>query len=182
MIIITIILIIIVFLVSSYNTIVSNKNQIQNAISSLDALFIQRSDLIPNMVATAKRYAIFERETLERIIELRNSERITNQENAYIQEDKISSLLKELRIQIENYPELKTNEQFMAIQRQLINCEEQIAAGRRFVSSSITIYNNSIVVFPNILIARSFGFVTYQWQYAQEKQKEVPKVDELFQK
>lgn len=170
------------YIISLYNKLSTKKNQIQNAISSLDALFIQRADLIPNLIVTVKQYVTFEKETLERITELRRPANPTKNENPYVQQEEGSSTLKQIMIQVENYPELKANQQFNQLQHAFKDCEEQIAAGRRFLSASITDYNDSVVVFPSNLIATIFGFKNHQWQYATEIQRTAINGDELFNK
>lgn len=170
------------YIISLYNKLSTKKNQIQNAISSLDALFIQRADLIPNLIATVKQYVTFEKETLEKITELRKPANPTKDENPYVKQEEGSSTLKQIMVQVENYPELKANQQFNQLQHAFKDCEEQIAAGRRFLSASITDYNDSIVVFPSNQVAKVFGFKKYEWQYATEMQRTAPDVDTLFNK
>ncbi|WP_177761286.1 LemA family protein [Flavobacterium sp. I3-2] len=173
-------MLILLYIISMYNKLSTKKNQIQNAISSLDALFIQRADLIPNLIVTVKQYVTFEKETLEKITELRRPAAPTKNENPYVQQEEGSSTLKQIMIQVEDYPELKSNQQFNQLQQAFKECEEQIAAGRRFLSASITDYNDSIVVFPSNVIAGVFGFKKYEWQYATELQRTAPNANDLF--
>lgn len=167
------------YIVVQYNSITRRRNQIENAISSLDSLFIQRADLIPNLVETVKQYANFEKETLTKIAELRRPKTIgdiTENDNPYVQADEATVSLKSFMLQAEAYPDLKSSTQFTYLQRQLTDCEEQIAAGRRYLSASITDYNDKIVVFPSNLIASLFGLKKYQWEYATKEQREAVKV------
>lgn len=171
------------YAISLYNKLsTKRKNQIQNAISSLDALFIQRADLIPNVIATVRQYVAFERETLEKITELRKPASPTKAENPYLQSEEGSQALKQIMIQVEDYPELKANQQFSQLQYAFNECEDRISAGRRFLSASITDYNDGVVVFPSNIVAKAFGFANYQWQYATETQRTAPNADELFKK
>ncbi|MEC4113991.1 LemA family protein [Myroides pelagicus] len=167
-------------MVSAYNSLAKRKNQIQNAISSLDALFMQRADLIPNLVATVKKYMSFEQDLLEKITSLRSQVVATAVDNPYLNPEEASAALKQLLVQVENYPELKSNAQFSQLNYAFMDCEEQIAAGRRFLSASITSYNNAVVVFPSNLIANLFGFKKYEWVYATEEQKAAPNAADLL--
>ena len=171
-----IVAILIIVTISIYNRMTKAKNQIENSISSLDALYIKRSDLIPNLVSTVKQYMKYEESTLEKITKLRSSTSETNPEVEKIG----NQALKNLMIQVEDYPELKANTQFTNLQYSWNESEEQIAAGRRYISSSITDYNNSIATFPANLMASTFGFKEYQWQYATKEQQENINADNLF--
>lgn len=179
-IIVGVIALLLLYVVALYNKLSTRKNQIQNAISSLDALFIQRADLIPNLIATVKQYVAFEKETLEKITSLRKPANPTKKENPYLQSEEGSSSLKQIMVQVENYPELKANQQFSQLQYSFNECEEQISAGRRFLSASITDYNDSVVVFPSNVLAKIFGFNAHKWEYASESQRNNPNADELF--
>jgi len=164
--------------VSIYNTLQKKNNQIQNAFSSLDALFIKRADLIPNLIATVKQYMTFESDTLTKITAMRMPQN-TNSE-AYIKDGEADKLMKQIMIQVENYPELKANTQFTNLQYSFNECEEQIAAGRRFLSASITDYNNSVTTFPSNLIAGFSGMKKHEWQQATESQRQNVDATNLF--
>ncbi|MGJ8733569.1 MAG: LemA family protein [Cellulophaga sp.] len=168
--------VIVITIISIFNKMTRAKNQIENSISSLDASYIKRSDLIPNLVETVKQYMTYEKGTLEKITALRSSK--SNSDPAIEKEG--SQALKNLMIQVENYPELKANSQFINLQYSWNESEEQIAAGRRYISSSITHYNNSISTFPANTVAKLFGFKSYQWQYATKEQQENINANELF--
>lgn len=171
-----VVVVLVILFITIFNKMTRAKNQIENSISSLDALYIKRSDLIPNLVATVKQYMTYEESTLEKITALRTSK--SNSDPAMEKEG--SQALKNLMIQIENYPELKANTQFTNLQYSWNESEEQIAAGRRYISSSITNYNNSISTFPANTVAKLFGFKSYQWQYATKEQQENVNANELF--
>ncbi|GHU98907.1 hypothetical protein FACS1894159_02110 [Bacteroidia bacterium] len=166
--------------VSLYNRIKRSRNQIENALSSLDALFIKRNELIPNLVAVLEQYTSYEKELLVRITELRQA--ASHDLRDYQQEGQTDKLLRGLMLQVENYPELKANQQFNNLQYSLNECEEQIAAGRRFLSTSITYYNNSITTFPGNLVAQTCSAGPYQWQRATEEQREKVDVKQMFAK
>lgn len=165
----------VVFVISSYNALNRKRNQIQNAVSSLDALFIKRSDLIPNLVTVLKQYTNYEKDVLEKITQLRQ---IKTPE--YAANNESSQLMKQIMIQAENYPELKANTQFSNLQYNWTESEEQIAAGRRYLSASITDYNNSISTFPGNVIGNKFGFEKHQWEMATEVQRQNVSAEDLF--
>lgn len=160
-----------------YNKLSVRKNQIQNALSSLDALFIQRADLIPNLITVVKQYMAFEQDTLKEITRIRTQ---SISSNGYLTDDESNTLMKQLMINVENYPELKANTQFTNLQFSFNECEEQIAAGRRFLSSSITGYNNQVNVFPSNVMAAMFGFKIYQWERATATQRQNVDAGQLF--
>ena len=155
--------------ISLFNTLKTKKNQVENAFSVLDALFIKRSDLMPNLISVAKQYMEFEKETLMKITEQRSPSR-TSQE--YIQGGEADKIIKQLMLQVENYPDLKTNQQFLNLQYSFNECEEQIAAGRRYLSASITDYNNSVVTFPGNIVAGMNGMKTHAWERASDSQRQ----------
>jgi LemA family protein len=173
--------ILLLYIISAFNRLSKHRNQIQNAISSLDSLFIQRADLIPNLIATTKEYMNYEQETLAQITGLRTPE-VTKEQNPYLQSEEGNKMLMNIMARAEEYPELKASNQFIQLQRAFTECEEQLAAGRRYLSASITDYNDALVTFPSNIIAGIFGFSKYQWQYATAQQRTAVNAEELFQK
>ncbi len=172
-----IILIVIVgLIIYYYNKLAQRRNQIENAISSTDALFIKRSDLIPNLISAIQKYMSFEQETLTQLTKLRQMKSNVSPEV----EAEAKSALDKLMIQVEQYPELKSSDQFRDLQYSLNEVEEQISAGRRYISSSITNYNNAIVSFPSNMVAAVTGFKKYEWQYASNQQRENVSTKDLF--
>ena len=148
-------IILVLVYISNFNTLNKRKNQIDNAFSVLDALFIKRNDLIPNLIASVKQYMAFEQETLEKVTKLRAPANRSSEE--YVKDGEADKIMKQIMIQAENYPELKTSEQFTNLQYSFNECEEQIAAGRRFLSASITEYNNAVTTFPGNVVAGMGG-------------------------
>ena len=172
------VVIIIGIYISKFNSIKTSRNQIENAKSSLDALFIKRSELIPNLVAVLEKYTDYEQDILKKITELRQL--ASKGEKNYHSEGETDKLLKQLMVQVENYPELKANQQFNNLQYAINECEEQIAAGRRYLSTSITYYNNAVVTFPGNLIASMMNAKVYEWERATEAQREQINVRNMF--
>ena len=163
--------------ISLFNTLKRKQNQIENAFSVLDALFIKRSDLIPNLISVAKQYMEFEREALMKITEQRSPSRNSQE---YIKEGEVDKIMKQFMIQVENYPDLKTNQQFLNLQYSFNECEEQLAAGRRYLSASITDYNDSVVTFPGNIVAGINGMKIHEWERASEVQRQNVNANDLF--
>ncbi|MCD7973345.1 MAG: LemA family protein [Candidatus Azobacteroides sp.] len=166
--------------ISQFNKLKRTRNQVENAKSSLDALFIKRNELIPNLVAVLEKYTDFEKEVFEKITALRQS--VAGNPKDYQAEGETDKLLKQLMVQVENYPQLKASQQFTTLQFSLNECEEQIAAGRRYLSASITYYNNAVTTFPGNIVAGMTGMQVHEWERATEAQREKVDVKDMFAK
>jgi LemA protein len=164
--------------ISAFNRLNRRKNQIDNAFSSLDALFIKRNDLIPNLIATVKQYMDFEREVLEKITQLRCPKDRSSEE--YVRDGEVDKIMKQIMIQVENYPQLKASQQFTNLQYSFNECEEQLAAGRRYLSASITDYNNAVTTFPDNIVASMNGMKKHEWERATDVQRQNVNAEELF--
>ena len=163
--------------ISLFNTLKTKRNQIENAFSVLDALFIKRSDLIPNLIAVAKQYMEFEKDTLMRITTQRSPSR-TSQE--YVKAGETDKIMKQFMLQVENYPDLKSNQQFLNLQYSFNECEEQIAAARRYLSASVTDYNDSVSTFPGNVVAGMNGMKMHEWERATDTQRQNVNANDLF--
>jgi LemA protein len=154
-----VIVIIILWLVSLYNRLVSLRNRRQNAFADIDVQLRQRHDLVPQLVETVKGYAAHERELLLRITEARSSAMAaTTISDKILAEQQLSAALAGLRVQVEAYPDLKANQNFLQLQEELSDIENKLAASRRFFNGATTEYNNAVEAFPSNLIANNFGF------------------------
>ncbi len=153
---ITVIIILIINIIKLYNKIVSLKEKFENVLSSIDVYLKQRFDLIPNLVETVKAYSNYEKETLESIIKLRTEFDI-NEKNVIAKSD-LDNEYNNLIARIEAYPELKANENFLDLQKQLARMENQIQAARRTYNMQVTEYNILIKKFPNSIVANIFGY------------------------
>lgn len=162
MIIALIILVVLVLIgVGLYNSLIGKKNQVTNAFSAIDVMLKKRFDLLPNLVETVKQYMGYEAELLGKIVELRSkavNSNASNEEKLDI-DRQLSSTVKGVMVNVENYPDLKANQSFINLQRTWTESEEQIAAARRTYNSSVTDYNNAIMMFPGSIIA---GMMNYQ--------------------
>lgn len=152
-------LLIVIFVIITYNSLVQLRQRVQNAWSQVDVQLKRRYDLIPNLVNTVKGYASHEKETLEKVTQARNmaidASRITDQANA---ENVLSGALKTLFAVAENYPELKANTNFLSLQQELTDTEGKIAFSRQFYNDTVQKFNTKIELFPTNLIAGMLGF------------------------
>jgi LemA protein len=149
-----------VWLIGNYNTLVRSSNYCDEAWAQIDTELKRRYDLIPNLVATVKGYAAHERETLERVVELRNRAAASNgtpREQA-TDENNLVGGLRSLLAVAEAYPELKASAGFLGLQQELSNTEDRIQAARRFYNANVRELNTRIQVVPSNLIAGMFGF------------------------
>ena len=146
--------------VSIYNRLVNQRNQVKNAFAQIDVQLTRRYDLIPNLVAAVKGYASHERETLERVIELRNTciadtGSVQHQEGT---EKQLVGALQRLLALAESYPDLKADQHFLGLQKELVNTEDRIQAARRFYNGNVRDYRNLRESFPSNLVANRFSF------------------------
>lgn len=152
-------LIVVVFLIATYNKLVQLRQRVQNAWSQVDVQLKRRYDLIPNLVNTVKGYAQHEKDTLERVTQARNmameAGNITDQAKA---ENMLSGALKSLFAVAEAYPDLKANTNFMQLQTEISDTESKISFARQFFNDTVQIFNTKIEVFPNNLVAGMMGF------------------------
>jgi LemA protein len=150
----------VIFVVAQYNALVALKNYIRESWSNVDTELKRRYDLIPNLVAVVKGYAAHERDTLERVTELRNRCVANNgspSEQA-VDEKQLVDSLKQLLVVVENYPQLKADQNFLKLQSELVNTEDRIQAARRFYNGNVRDYRNKCEAFPSNLVANIFGF------------------------
>jgi LemA protein len=151
--------ILILYIVLTYNKFVTYINSIKQSLSGIDIQLKRRTDIIPNLVAVVKGYATHERQLLVTITQLR-SQLITAQTNAQKNQvnTELSSTLKTLFATAEQYPQLKANEQFVQLQKELVATENELAASRRIYAENVALYNTLIESIPSSLIAKMAGF------------------------
>ncbi len=160
-----------------YNSLVTAKVRIQEALSHIDVQLKRRTDLIPNLLETVKGYAKHEKELLENITKARTSlmSAKTTQDKAQAN-NMLSDTLKSLFAVAENYPDLKANQNFGKLQDELSDTENKIAYSRQFYNSNVMDYNTKVAVFPNSIIANMFGFKPAEFFEAEEEEKKTVKV------
>ena len=154
-----IILLIVGFIIATYNGLVVARQKVKNAWSQIDVQLQRRFDLIPNFVESVKGYMTHEKDTLTKVTELRTSwaGATTIDEKAKLN-DQLSDTLKTIMAVSENYPDLKANQNFLDLQEELRNTENKISFSRQFYNDSVTMYNTKLEVFPSNIIAGMFNF------------------------
>lgn len=173
-----ILLLAILWLVAVYNGLIRLRNRTQEAWSDIDVQLKRRYDLIPNLIQTVKGYASHERELFEKVTQARTaamqSQGVAEKAKA---ENMLSQTLKSLFAVAENYPNLRASENFAKLQDELSDTENKIQASRRFYNSQVRDFNTKLEVFPNHLIAGSFGFKKFEFfEIEEEGEKEPMKV------
>ena len=168
----------VVYIWAKYNGIVTLLNRAQEAWSDIDVQLKRRYDLIPNLIETVKGYAKQEQEVFEKVTEARASamkaQGVGEQGKA---ENMLTDALKSIFAVAENYPTLRSSENFQKLQDELTDTENKIEASRRFYNTNVRDYNTSIQVFPGSIVARMFRYSDKDFfQVENEKEKEAPKV------
>jgi len=159
LIVIGVLVLIALWLVSLYNGLVRLRNRRQNAFADIDVQLRQRHDLIPQLVETVKGYAGHEKEVLLKVTEARTAAMGASTIDGKIAaEQQLTAALQGLKVQVEAYPDLKANQNFLQLQEELSDIENKLAASRRFFNAATTEYNNAVESFPSNLIANNFGF------------------------
>ena len=158
-IVVLLVLIFVVWPIAIYNSLVRKRVRVDNAWRQIDVQLKRRHDLIPNLVESAKGYMKYERETLEKVMEARSrAVSAGGIEEAGHAEGELSRILRQLFALVENYPELKANEQVARLMEELTHTENNIAFARQFYNDMVMDYNTSLQVFPNSIIASLFNF------------------------
>ncbi len=167
----------VIWAIAVYNGLITLKNRVDEAWSDIDVQLKRRYDLIPNLVNTVKGYATHERELFEKVTEARSvamgAQTPHDKEQA---ENMLSGTLKSLFAVAENYPDLKANQNFLELQRELTDTEDKIQASRRFYNGNVRDFNIKIEVFPNNIIAGMLKFAKREFFEAEEGEKEPVKV------
>ncbi|MCX6740939.1 MAG: LemA family protein [Candidatus Parcubacteria bacterium] len=159
-IILVIIILIILWLIGTFNGLIMARNRTSEAWADIEVQLKRRYDLIPNLVETVKGYAAHERELFEKITQARTMAMGAKTMTEHAQaESALSSTLKSLFAVAENYPNLKANENFLELQRELVDAEDKIQAARRFYNTNVRDFNTKIQIFPNNLVAGWLKFI-----------------------
>lgn len=174
---IVIVVLLIVWIIGVYNNLVSLKMRVKNAWAQIDTQLKRRFDLIPNLVETVKGYAAHEQGTLEKVIAARNTyASATSVEDKAKANNELTSTLKNIFALGEAYPELKANENFLALQTELAGTEDKVAYSRQFYNDTVQMYNTAIMKFPNNILAGMFGYKEEPFFTIDEAEKEPVKV------
>lgn len=170
----------VLYLIGTYNGLVTIKTRIQEALSGIDVQLKRRADLIPNLVETVKGYAKHEKTVFENVTKARSSLMSAGslQEKAEAN-NQLTGALKSLFAVAEAYPELKASTNFQDLQRQLEDTEDKVAYSRQFYNSNVLDYNTKILLFPSSIIASMFGFTKSDFFAATEEERK--KVEVKFE-
>ena len=168
----------VLFVIGMYNSLVRLRNQVKNGWSQIDVQLKRRHDLIPNLIETTKGYMKHERETLEKVVADRtqamNAQTVGEKAQT---EGMLSGVLGRLFAVAEQYPDLKANQNFLALQEELTSTENKIAFARQGYNDQVLFYNNKIQMFPSNIIAGMFGFAEQEFFEIQDQaEKALPKV------
>jgi LemA protein len=165
-------------IVAIYNGLIRLRNRVDEAWSDINVQLKRRYDLIPNLVSTVKGYAAHEKEVFEKVTEARSRAMGagTTADKAQA-ENMLSGALKSLFAIAEAYPDLKANQNFLELQRELTDTEDKIQAARRFYNGNVRDFNTKIEVFPNNILAGIFGFAKREFFGIEEGEKEPVKVE-----
>jgi len=175
-----IVVLFVLILVGIYNSLVRARNQVKNAWAQIDVQLKRRFDLIPNLVETVKGYMKHERETLEAVTKARNlAQQVASSgvgERAKA-EGELGAALSKLIAVAERYPDLKANQNFLALQEELTSTENKISFSRQFYNDSVLKFNNQIQMFPSNIVASMFGFsIAEFFETTVEEERRAPKV------
>ncbi len=173
------VVLIVIFYISAYNGLQKAKVNTEEAWSQISVQLKRRNDLIPNLVETVKGYAKHEKETLSKVVELRNQ--LTqlpadDHERAMQLSNQITDSLKTIFALSESYPDLKANTNFANLQEELTNTENKIAYSRQLFNSSAAVYNKMLLVFPSNIVANIHHFTKVDYLEIPEEETKVPKV------
>lgn len=173
-----IIIVVALILIGLYNNMVHLRLKVKNAWAQIDTQLKRRFDLIPNLIETVKGYMSHEKETLTKLTEARNkfveASDITDKSNA---NNSLENGLKSIFALAEAYPDLKSNQNFEALQHDLSDTENKIAYARQFYNDTVQMYNTAIMTFPGNMFAKMFGFKEEKFFEANETEKENVKVN-----
>ena len=185
-----IVAVLVVWGVGIYNNLVSKQEGVETAVGNVQTAYQKRADLIPNLVATVKNYAEYEAGTLTAVVEARAKATATTLDASNLTEenlkafqaaqDEMSGALSRLLVTIEQYPDLKANQNFLDLQSQLESCENAISNARKQFNETAMVYNTYVRRFPNNILASMFGFEKTPYFEASEAAQNAPNVKELF--
>lgn len=171
---------VVLWLIGAYNRLVRLRNQYKNAWAQIDVQLKRRWDLIPNLVETVKGYTKHEAETLQKVTEARNiaqraaGQGVAKQAEA---ESMLSGALSRLMVVVEAYPELKANQNYLALQEELTSTENKIGFSRQFYNDTVMKFNTKIQMFPTNIVAGVFNFKQAEFfELKDEAAREAPKV------
>ncbi|WP_340153295.1 LemA family protein [uncultured Marivirga sp.] len=174
--------VLLLIIILMYNSLVNKKNQVENSFSTIDAMLKKRYDLIPNLVNTVKAFMKHEKDLLSEITELRTkavSGNLSDSEKIDV-ENRISGKMGGIMVAVENYPDLKSNSNFLQLQGAWTESEEQISAARRAYNSSVTDYNNAVQMIPTNILASMMNYKKKDWFEIPDNERKNISAKDLF--
>ena len=174
--------IIVLWVVAMYNGLIRKKNEVENAFGGMDVQLKKRYDLIPNLISTVKQYMTHEKDLLTKVTELRGkamSGNVSTEEKVDL-DNQITGAMKGIMVAVESYPDLKSNTNFLNLQRTMNEVESQISAARRAYNASVTDFNNGVQMFPSSIMAGMMHLSAKKVFEIPEVQRENVSAKELF--
>lgn len=154
-----VLILLVIYLIAAYNALIRQNNQVEEAFSTMDVYLKKRWDLIPNLVETVKGYAAHERSTFEKIVSLRNQSYDTiSPEEKFSLNNELTNAISKIIAVAENYPDLKANQNFLNLNKELVQVEKDIANARKYYNATVRDFNNKVQIFPSNLVASMAGF------------------------
>jgi LemA protein len=178
-IILVVLVLLVIWVIAKYNSLITLRNQVNNGWKQIDVQLKRRHDLIPNLVETVKGYMQFEQDTLRQVVEARNAAvSAKGVADSAVKEGELTAALSRLFALVENYPNLKSNENVKQLQEELTSTENKVSFARQFYNDIATKFNIAQQVFPGSIIAGMFGFkIAELFEVTVAAEREVPKVD-----
>ncbi len=176
---IVILLLIVFYVIKVRNSLVQLSNRVKESFSTMDVYLKKRWDLIPNLVESVKGYAKHEKETLENIVKLRKVDNYDNMssEDKLATNEQLSKDISKLLVVVENYPELKANENFLELKRELSKTEEDIANARKYYNAVVRNFNDKIQLFPSNIVASIFNYKAEKMFETADEERQNVKVE-----
>jgi LemA protein len=174
-----IVVVLVIVAIVTYNGLIRSRNQVENSWAQIDVQLKRRIDLIPNLVETVKAYAAHEKETLDAVIRARNAA-MAAPSDVHAQaaaDNQMTGALRQLFALGEAYPDLKANQNFLALQEELSATEGRVAYARQFYNDTVLNYNNKLQAFPTVIFANIMKFTKREYFEADEASREVPHID-----
>lgn len=163
------------WLINCYNLMIKSRNLMEDAWSGIEIQLKRRFDLIPKLARLVKEYSRHEAETLERIVSMR--QQTSSKQQQQKDEQELSQYLRHFYVQVEAYPDLKSNQNYLELQKQLAEVEDDIQLARRYFNGTVRNYNNLIQSFPSMFVAKHFSFVAAEYfELEQSKEAESPEI------
>ena len=172
-----VVLVLIIIIILLLNSFIKLNNKVNEAFATMDVYLKKRWDLIPNLVETVKGYAKHEKDTLEEVVKLRSGDYdIMSNDEQINTNTKINKGIAKIMALAESYPNLKANENFSNLAKELTRTEDEIAQSRKYYNATVRLFNNKVQMFPNNILAKIFGYESKNMFAASSEERENTKV------